>query len=301
MATAQETTDVHVTGGETLLHDEKTNGTNAVDYAGNSAKERKPYNYGGNPLAHIRTNDPELRMPAFGGEFQPGLYRAPSRKFANPAPLGLSAFALTTFVLSLINLGTRDIAAPNLVVAIAYGYGGLVQLLAGMWEMAVGNTFGATALSSYGGFWISFAIVLTPGGFNIEESLTKTSPYPFYNSFGLYLMGWFIFTFILLICTLRSTVAFFLLFFTLDMAFLLLGIGYLQNGSGAPNEGCIKAGGAFGILAAFFAWYNALAGIADNSNSFFVIPVAHFPWSDKGRERRQKVNNDVARDASVLA
>jgi succinate-acetate transporter protein len=54
--------------------------------------------------------------------------------------------------------------------------------------MAVGNTFGATALSSYGGFWISFAIVLTPGGFNIEESLTKTSPYPFYNSFGLYLM-----------------------------------------------------------------------------------------------------------------
>lgn len=70
----------------------------------------------------------------------------------------------------------------------------------------------------------------------------------------------------MLICTLRSTVAFFLLFFTLDMAFLLLGIGYLQNGSGAPNEGCIKAGGAFGVLAAFLAWYNALAGIADNSN-----------------------------------
>jgi len=301
MATAQETTDAHATGGETLLHNKETNGTSAVDHAGNSAKERRPYDYGGNPLAHIRTNDPELRMPAFGGEFQPGLYRAPSRKFANPAPLGLSAFALTTFVLSLINLGTRDIAAPNLVVAIAYGYGGLVQLLAGMWEMAVGNTFGATALSSYGGFWISFAIVLTPGGFNIEGLLTKTSPYPFYNSFGLYLMGWFIFTFILLICTLRSTVAFFLLFFTLDMAFLLLGIGYLQNGSGAPNEGCIKAGGAFGILAAFLAWYNALAGIADNSNSFFVIPVAHFPWSDKGRERRQKVNNDAARDASALA
>lgn len=279
MATAQETTDTHATG----------------------AKERKPYDYGGNPLAHIRTNDPELHMPAFGGEFQPGLYRPPSRKFANPAPLGLSAFALTTFVLSLINLGTRNITAPNLVVAIAYGYGGLVQLLAGMWEMAVGNTFGATALSSFGGFWISFAIVLTPGGFNIEETLTKTSPYPFYNSFGLYLMGWFIFTFILLICTLRSTVAFFLLFFTLDMAFLLLGIGYLQNGSGAPNAGCIKAGGAFGILAAFLAWYNALAGIADSSNSFFVIPVAHFPWSDKGRERRQKVNNDAARDASALA
>jgi succinate-acetate transporter protein len=59
--------------------------------------------------------------------------RPPNRKFANPAPLGLSAFALTTFVLSLINVGTRNIAEPNLVVALAFGYGGLVQLLAGMW------------------------------------------------------------------------------------------------------------------------------------------------------------------------
>ena len=75
-----------------------------------------------------------------------------------------------------------------------------------------------------------------------------------------WLQGWFIFTFLLLLCTLRSTVAFFLLFFTLDMAFLLLGIGYLVNGGvaagtdAAPQSGCIIAGGAFGILAAFIAW-----------------------------------------------
>ncbi|RMY06327.1 hypothetical protein D0868_05928 [Hortaea werneckii] len=168
--------------------------------------------------------------------------------------------------------------------------------------MAVGNTFGATALSSYGGFWIGTAIILTPGGFQIEDTLITDNgnEINFLNSFGLYLMGWFIFTFLLLICTLRSTVAFFLLFFTLDMAFLLLGIGYLVNGgqsaeSPAPQEGCIIAGGAFGILAAFIAWYNALAGIADPSNSFFLIPVAHFPWSEKGRERRNKVDNDAAR------
>ncbi|KAF2201514.1 GPR/FUN34 family protein-like protein [Delitschia confertaspora ATCC 74209] len=262
-------------------------------------RERKPYDYGGNPLAHVRTNDPDLRLPAFGGEFQPGLYRPPNRKLANPAPLGLSAFALTTFVLSLINLNTRGITGPSIVLALAFGYGGLVQLLAGMWEMAVGNTFGATALSSYGGFWISFAIILTPGGFGIEKSLTvSTDPLdlsPFLNSMGLYLMGWFIFTFILLICTLRSTVAFFSLFFTLDLAFLLLGIGYLTGTSTHPKVGCIKAGGVFGLLAAFIAWYNALAGLADSSNSFFVIPVAHFPWSEKGRERRAKINNDAAR------
>lgn len=69
-------------------------------------------------------------------------------------------------------------------------------------------------------------------------------------------MGWFIFTFLLLICTLRSTVAFFMLFFTLDLAFLMLGLAYLMhNGTGAPHTGLLRAGGAFGILAAFTAWY----------------------------------------------
>jgi hypothetical protein len=89
--------------------------------------------YGGNPMAHVHSG-PDGRMAAFGGEFQPGLYRTTEhRKFANPAPLGLSAFALTTFVLSLINMGARNIAAPNVVLSLAFGYGGLVQLLAGMW------------------------------------------------------------------------------------------------------------------------------------------------------------------------
>lgn len=96
------------------------------------ATQRKPYDYGGNPLAHVNTGD-SVRLPAFGGDFQPGLYRPPTTKFANPAPLGLSAFALTTFVLSAINLGTRGLAEPNIVVGAAFAYGGLVQLLAGMW------------------------------------------------------------------------------------------------------------------------------------------------------------------------
>lgn len=275
--------------------------TSALDHAHNNsaAKQRVPYDYGGNLLAHVATNNPDMRLQAFGGAFQPGLYKPPSRGFGNPAPLGLSAFALTTFVLSLINVKTRSIGHPNIVVALAYGYGGLVQLLAGMWEMAVGNTFGATALSSYGGFWISFAIILTPG-FAIESELVAAgangSHAVFLNSFGLFLMGWFIFTFLLLLCTLRSTVAFFSLFFTLDIAFLLLGIGYLQNDGAQPQSACIVAGGAFGLMAAFLAWYNALAGIADSSNSFFVVPVAHFPWSDKGRESRSKVDNSAARN-----
>ena len=84
-------------------------------------------------MAHVNTGN-SGRLPAFGGEFQPGLYKSvENRKFANPAPLGLSAFALTTFVLSLINMRAKNVMEANLVVGIAFGYGGLVQLLAGMW------------------------------------------------------------------------------------------------------------------------------------------------------------------------
>ncbi|KAF2666530.1 hypothetical protein BT63DRAFT_375645 [Microthyrium microscopicum] len=266
----------------------------------NGVEHRQHNGHHGNPLAHTATNDSSLQYGAFGGQFQPGLYRGPSKQFANPAPLGLSAFALTTFVLSLINMQARGVNEPNLVLAAAFGYGGLVQLCAGMWEMAVGNTFGATALSSYGGFWISFAIILTPGGFGIVTALGGGKSSMFLDSMGFFLMGWFIFTTLLLFCTMRSTVMFFLLFFWLDLAFLLLGVGYLQHSNGAPNSGCIKAGGFFGLLAAFWAWYNAFAGMADSTNSFFTVPVMHFPWSDKGRESRTKVDNSVPRAEATV-
>ncbi|KAK5659269.1 hypothetical protein OQA88_1361 [Cercophora sp. LCS_1] len=248
-----------------------------------------------NPMAYIHSGT-EARLPAFGGEFQPGLYRpVVARKFANPAPLGLCAFALTTFVLSAINLNTRGVNVPNIVVPLALGYGGLVQLLAGMWEMAVGNTFGATALSSYGGFWIAYGILLTPnwniigkGGPYMTDAATAVDPRMNESAVGFFLTGWFIFTTILLLCTLRSTVMFFMLFFTLDLAFLMLSCASYANNSGNMEiyHQLTKAGGGFGMMAAFLAWYNAFAGIADSSNSFFLVPVFHFPWSEKGRENK---------------
>lgn len=108
-------------------------GINGQSY---TPENRAYYSYGSNPLAHLNTGD-SARLPAFGGEFQPGLYKPTTdRKIANPGPLGLSAFALTTFVLSLINIQTLGITEPNIVVSLAFGYGGLVQLLAGMWYVA---------------------------------------------------------------------------------------------------------------------------------------------------------------------
>lgn len=98
-----------------------------------NGQEAAMRSYGGNPLAHMNTGE-SARYAAFGGEFQPGLYKpTTSRKFGNPAPLGLSAFAMTSFVLSLINVQAKNVTEPNIVVGLAFGYGGLIQLLAGMW------------------------------------------------------------------------------------------------------------------------------------------------------------------------
>ncbi|GAB7349696.1 hypothetical protein MBLNU459_g0440t1 [Dothideomycetes sp. NU459] len=297
MATRQqmqphENTPLHSGGSPDSLHGSGANNKSHTDHIDNTPQQWWPQaGYG--PLARIQT-DGSARLPAFGGAFQPGLYRPPKTSIANPAPLGLSGFALTTFVLSLVNLnvyGLGDIG-PNIVVGPAYAYGGLVQLLAGMWEMAVGNTFGATALASYGGFWISLGIIFTPGGFEIVESYGGENG-DFFNAFGLFIMGWMIFTFILWLLTIRSTLAFSSLLFFVWLTFLMLGIGYLDHrtvGSAvAPNSKLVEAGGAFGIIAAFIAWWNMLAGIAEPSNSFFLVPVLHFPWSEKGRQRRQSV------------
>ena len=116
----------------TIDHANGTNGT-INEQSINRTTQRVPYDYGGNPLAHMTTGE-SARFPAFGGEFQPGLYKPTTdRRFANPAPLGLAAFALTTFILSLVNVQARGVTEPNIVISAAFGYGGLVQLLAGMW------------------------------------------------------------------------------------------------------------------------------------------------------------------------
>jgi len=101
--------------------------------------QHRYHDYGGNPLAHILSNTDSIRLPAFGGGLQPGLYKPPKFGFANPVPLGLSGFALTTFLLSCVNLGVRGLDNPALVIGPAFAYGGFIQLLAGMWDIALGN------------------------------------------------------------------------------------------------------------------------------------------------------------------
>lgn len=214
---------------------------------------------------------------AFGGTLNPGLSPPPKHNFANPAPLGLSAFALTTFVLSLINTGARGVTIPNIVVGLAFFYGGAAQLVAGMFEIAVGNTFGGVALSSYGGFWGSYAAILTPS-FGITAAYAGAEE-ELRFALGIFLIGWFIFTFFLMLVTLKSTVAFFLVFFFLSITFLLLAIAEFKNSTGVKT-----AAGVFGILTAFAAWYNAYAGIANSQNTYITVKAIALPdLQDKSR------------------
>jgi len=194
----------------------------------------------------------------------------PLRQLGNAGPLGLSATAATTFLLSLICLSARNVTTPNIVLGMAFFYGGLCQLLAGMWEYACGNTFGGTAFSSYGGFWLSYAVILTPA-FNVIPSYPDKQAAN--NALAFYLFAWFIFTTLMLICTLRTNVAFVLLFFALDMTFLFIALADYQ---GSPA--CKKAGGIFGIVTASTAWYCALAAMLTKESSFFLLPMGVFPW-----------------------
>lgn len=209
---------------------------------------------------------------AFGGTLNPGLAPPPKHDLANPAPLGLSAFALTTFVLSLINCEARGVKIPAVVVGLAYFYGGAAQFVAGMFEIAVGNTFGGVALSSYAGFWCSWAAIET-GSFGIVAAYEDGPASELNYALGIFLVGWFIFTFFLCVLTLKSTVAFFLLFFCLSITFLLLAISEFQGGS-VPVK---KAAGVFGVITAFIAWYNAYAGIANAQNSYITVKAIQLP------------------------
>lgn len=221
---------------------------------------------------------------AFGGMMNPGLAPPQKPEYANPAPLGLSGFALTTFVLSLINCGARGVHIPNILVGLAYFYGGAAQLLAGFFELILGNTFGGVALCSYGGFWMSWASIQVPAFGIVAAYEGHDQELAF--AVGLFLLAWAIFTFFMMIMTLKSTLAFFSIFFFLTLTFLLLGIGEI-----AGRVGVTKAGGVFGLLSAFAAWYNAYAGIANPQNSYLVVKALPLPdLEDRWRGNKEKTN-----------
>src|SRR2546421_1995518 len=182
---------------------------------------------------------------------------------ADPAPLGLSAFALTTFVLTSTYAGFFPAAASGVAVAVALFYGGLAQLCAGMWEFRRNNTFGATAFTSYGAFWLSYAAILLPGT-GVLAAITPV----IHQALGVYLLGWTIFTGLMFLGTFRLNLALMAVLGLLFLTFLLLTIGEL-----GPSTSAHQIGGYLGVLTALAAWYTALAGILASIRSPFQLPV----------------------------
>jgi len=184
---------------------------------------------------------------------------------ANPGPLGLSAFALTTFVLSASNAGfiVAQGTGGAMVIGLGLFYGGLAQLGAGMWEFRTGNTFGATAFSSYGAFWISLAFSSLPifGGKSLAELAGGTAV-------GVYLLGWTIFTAYMFLGTLRQTGALAGVFLFLTLTFLFLTIGALGT-----STSMTQIGGWLGIITAVVAWYTGAAGVLAATNSMIKLPT----------------------------
>jgi len=184
---------------------------------------------------------------------------------ADPGPLGLAAFAATTFVLSMINanLVSGPVTDVPVVLGLALAYGGIAQLIAGIWEFRTGNTFGAVAFCSFGAFWISFYFLVTGG----VPALAK-NPQHLDSALGLYLWTWGIFTTYMFIASLRTTGAIALVFFLLAATFIVLGIG----NSGADTS-VIKIGGYLGILTAIAAWYASFAAVINSTFGRVVAPV----------------------------
>jgi len=183
---------------------------------------------------------------------------------ANPGPLGLAAFAATTFMLSMLNT-TLVSEAGGLagVLAVALAYGGIVQVLAGMWEFRAGNTFGAVAFSSYGAFWISYFVLVK----------VTVGPTTTHAGVSLWLYAWAIFTLLMLIASVRTNGVLVAVFSLLTITFFLLAAGNAGLTGVQATNSTIKLGGWFGLATAAGAWYGALAQVMNSTFGRVVLPL----------------------------
>ncbi len=185
-------------------------------------------------------------------------------RLADPVPVGLAGFGLTTFMLSMIEVGLVGKSALPVVLGAALAYGGLLQLFAGMWAFVRHNTFAAVALGSYGAFWISYWALNT-------FYLSKIPVHEQSSALGLFLISWAVFTFYMWIVSFRVNLGVMLVFLTLWPAYVLLGLGTI-NASATLTH----IGGGFGIATAVLAWYVSFAETLHNTIGKAIAPLVPF-------------------------
>lgn len=195
--------------------------------------------------------------------------RTPAVTVADPAPLGLAGFALTTFVISVHNTGW----APDLIwFGLALFYGGLAQFAAGMWEFRRGNVFGATAFGSFGAFWLALATLVW---LVLQKQIPLTAVH---TDVGWFMLAFAIFCSYMLVGSARVNLAVFGVFLTLDITLILLFIGNLSN-----STGVVTIAGYLGIITALVAWYASFAGVLAGTGRP-ALPVGNPLWRSAAPE-----------------
>jgi succinate-acetate transporter protein len=194
---------------------------------------------------------------------QPSATALPPSGIADPAPLGLAGFALTTFLLSAANANWMSHATGAAFLGYAFAYGGLAQLLAGMWEFRNRNVFGAVAFSSYGAFWIGLGLwvvrVKLPALAAAKPLTLAATVTALNHDVGWILLAFFIFNLYMLILSTQINLAVFLVFLTLGATEIILAIGQFNAGAAVNPTGTIKVGGYVGLVTALVAWYTSAA------------------------------------------
>jgi uncharacterized protein len=185
----------------------------------------------------------------------------PVVQFGDPAPLGLAALGITLMIFSMFTSGLLARSGEPVVLGMAIAYGGVVQLLAGMWEVRRGNSFGATAFASFGAFWVSFWLLE-------QFFIGQVPPGERGSALGLYFVAWAIFSALLWVASTRTTAVTSAMLALLTVSFLLLGIG--EAGTHAE---IVKVGGWFGLAAAAAALYGALAGVVNGTYARTLLPL----------------------------
>ena len=208
---------------------------------------------------------------------QPSATTAPPSGIADPAPLGLAAFALTTFLLSAKNAGWMTHATGSAFLGYAFAYGGLAQFLAGMWEFTRANVFGAVAFGSYGAFWMGLGLwvllVANPAVAAIRPATLASTVAGLNHDLGWILLAFFIFNTYMLILSTQINMAVFAVFLTLGVTELILCIGNFNAGSALLPTTTIKIGGYVGLLTALVAWYTSMALISRGMTGKLKLPV----------------------------
>ncbi|CAE6428254.1 unnamed protein product [Rhizoctonia solani] len=208
----------------------------------------------------------EKRRPGLSRhDSQPGFPIHRNRRLANPAPLGMFALAATTLMWSLYNARTRGIFEVNAIIGMALAVGGLVQLLAGMWEFVTGNTFAATAFTILGGFWISYGIMYWPSSGSLSSYSTEDH---LGSALGIYFMVWMIVALMLLLGSIRGSIPLAGTFFFLFLMYMLLGIAHFTG-----RNSVRRAGGILGCIGSFFAFYVGAVGLHNRDTTYYNLPA----------------------------